>query len=36
MMNFEELDDATRRYMLAEFEAEEASGNRIGESVCPR
>lgn len=27
MMNFEELDDITRRYMLAEFEAEEAAGN---------
>jgi len=25
-MNFEELDDTTRRYMLAEFEQEEASG----------
>jgi len=27
VMNFEELDDSTRRYMLSEFEAEEASGN---------
>lgn len=26
-MNFEELDDTTRRFMLEEFEAEEASGN---------
>lgn len=27
MMNFEELDEKTRSYMLAEFEAEEAGGN---------
>lgn len=26
-MNFEDLDDTTRRYMLVEFEAEEAGGN---------
>lgn len=26
-MNFEELDDVTRGYMLAEFEAEESTGN---------
>lgn len=26
-MNFEELDDTTRRYMLSEFEAEIGSGN---------
>jgi hypothetical protein len=26
-MNFEELDETTRRYMLSEFEAEEASNN---------
>jgi hypothetical protein len=26
LMNFEELDEKTRRYMLAEFEAEEESG----------
>jgi hypothetical protein len=27
MMNFEELDDITRHYMLVEFEAEEGTGN---------
>jgi hypothetical protein len=27
MMNFEELDDTTRHYMLSEFEAEEAAAN---------
>lgn len=29
-MNFEELDDTTRRYMLPEFEAEIGSGNPLG------
>jgi hypothetical protein len=36
MMNFEELDETTRRYMLAEFEAEQAGGNPyLGERLSP-
>lgn len=35
-MNFEELDGTTRRYMLAEFEAEESSGNPYrGKGLSP-
>lgn len=35
-MEFEELDDTTRRYMLAEFEAEQSSGNPYpGKGLSP-
>ncbi len=35
-MNFEELDDATRRHMLTEFEAEETGGNPYrGKDLSP-
>jgi len=36
MMNFEELDETTRQYMLAEFEAEQTTGNTyLGERLSP-